>query len=98
MPTQKYPSIYYKPYIDKIESVASDSDYEATITYIGQRGIEDGIAKSDVATILKPNTVVVGMFAGAPVALVKTRGGSQIGEYLERELKNYHNVKYQRVQ
>ena len=43
LPMQKYPSIYYKPYIDKIESVASDSEYEATITYIGQRSIEDGM-------------------------------------------------------
>ena len=97
LPTQKYPSIDYKPYHDKIEfilSVASDSEYEAAITYIGRPGIEEGITKSDVATILEPNTVVVGKFAGTPVALVKTRGGSQIREDLERELKHFQNAKY----
>ena len=97
LPTQKNPSIDYKPYNDKIKfilSVASDSEYEAAITYIGRPSIEDGIAKSDVATILEPNTVVVGKFAGAPVALVKTRRGSQIREDLERELKHFQNAKY----
>ena len=97
LPTQKNPSIDYKPYNDKIEfilSVASDSEYEAAITYIGRPSIEDGITKSDVATILEPNTVVVGKFAGAPVALVKTRRGSQIREDLERELKHFQNAKY----
>ena len=96
-PTQKNPNIDYKPYNDKIEfilSVASDSEYEAAITYIGRPSIEDGMTKSDVATILEPNTVVVGKFAGAPVALVKTRGGSQIRENLERELKHFQNAKY----
>ena len=96
-PTQKNPSIDYKPYNDKIEfilSVASDSEYEAAITYIGRPSIEDGMTKSDVATILEPNTVVVGTFAGAPVALIKTRGGRQIREDLERELKNFQNAKY----
>ena len=96
-PKQKNPDIDYKPYNDKIEfilSVASDSEYEAAITYIGRPSIEDGIAKSDVATILEPNTVVVGKFAGAPVALVKTRRGSQIREDLERELKHFQNAKY----
>ena len=97
MPTQKNPNINYKPYNDKIEfilSVASDSEYEAAITYIGRPSIEDGITKSNVATILEPNTIVVGKFAGAPVALVKTRGGSQIREDLERELKHFQNAKY----
>ena len=97
LPTQKYPNIDYKPYNDKIEfilSVASDSEYEAAITYIGRPSIEEGMTKSDVATILEPNTVVVGKFAGAPVALVKTRGGSQIREDLERELKHFQNAKY----
>ena len=97
MPTQTNPNIDYKPYNDKVEfilSVASDSDYEAAITYIGRPSIEDGMTKSNVATILEPNTVVVGKFAGAPVALVKTRGGSQIREDLERELKHFQNAKY----
>ena len=97
LPTQTNPSTDYRPYTDKIEfilSVASDSEYEAAITYIGRPSIEDGLTKSDVATILEPNTVVVGKFAGAPVALVKTRGGSQIREDLERELKHFQNAKY----
>ena len=97
LPTQTNPNIDYKSYNDKIEfilSVASDSEYEAAITYIGRPSIEDGMTKSNVATILEPNTVVVGKFAGAPVALVKTRGGSQIREDLERELKHFQNAKY----
>ena len=97
LPTPKNPSIDYNPYNDKIEfilSVASDSEYEAAITYIGRPSIEDGMSKSNVATVLEPNTVVVGKFAGAPVALVKTRGGSQIREDLERELKHFKNAKY----
>ena len=97
LPTQKNPSIDYKPHNDKIEfilSVASDSEYEAAITYIGRPSIEDGMTKSDVATILEPNKVVVGKFAGAPVALVKTRRGSHIREDLERELKHFQNAKY----
>ena len=76
-------------------SVASDSEYEAAITYIGRPRIEEGMTKSDVATVLEPNnTVVVGTFAGAPVALVKTRGGSHINEDLERELEHFQNAKY----
>ena len=97
MPTQTNPGIDYKAYNAKIEfilSVTSDSEYEAAITYIGRPSIEDGMTKSDVATILEPNSVVVGKFAGAPVALVKTGGGSQIREDLERELKHFQNAKY----
>ena len=75
-------------------SVVSDSEYEAAITYIGRPSIEDGMTKSNVATVLEPSTVVVGKFAGAPVALVKTRGGCQIREDLERELKHFQNAKY----
>ena len=97
LPTQKNSSIDYTPYNDKIEfilSVASDSEYEAAITYIGRPSIEDGMTKANVATVLEPSTVVVGKFAGTPVALVKTSGGSQIREDLERELKHFQNAKY----
>ena len=101
LPTPKIPNINYVPYNKEIEfilSVSNDSEYEAAVTYIGRPSIEDSMTKSDVATILEPNSVnsvvVVGKFAGAPVALVKTRGGSQIKEDLERELKHFENAKY----
>ena len=94
LPKSRVGNLDYNSYCKSIEFIlltGSDFEYSAAMTYLKRPSIEDHTATT--ATIFRRN-ILVGSFAGAQVALVKTGTGRSMKAVMAKVMKHFKHAKY----
>ena len=97
LPKNKINGVDYESYSSKIKFIlltGSDHEFNAAATYLHSPSIEGHVQDAkDTATSLQQN-IVIGTFAGGPIALIQTSKEKNMNNFFETVLGIFPDAKY----